>query len=207
MWGPAALPESVVLAIVLKYLPLLQVAAVIVASGILSVNIARELYDTEKHTTIPPGEEEPTTFTKLKYTSVRAGLARENFRFLSNAIYLLLITLLAALFISLAVEIFIRALEFWGKRGRAAGLECLGGGFYAFLFCEFSTVARDAAEQARQGQANEGTFPVGIIMFWLLLFGAVLIVGLGVAVRTVVNIRADHSPEDDGPNLGDHLTS
>jgi uncharacterized membrane protein YccF (DUF307 family) len=179
------------LGIVLKYLPLLQVAAVVVASGILSIGISRELFETERYTITPPGLD-PVDVTRLKYTTRRAAVARDNFRFLTDAIYVLLTTLLLALFISIGTEALILALKFWGNSGKAAGETCFVGGFYKFLFCEFSTVARDAAEQTRRGVENEMSFPVGAIMFWLLLFGGVLIVGLGMAVRTVVNIRADH---------------
>ena len=180
------------LSIVLKYLPLLQVAAVIVASGILIVNITRELFETERTIVAPPGLD-PVTLTRLKYTSPQAAAARDNFRLLANAIYVLLMTLLAALFVSVAIEAGVIALDAWGASGKAAGLSCFGRGFYNFLFCEFSTVARDAAEQARRSIAHEAPFPVGTIMFYLLLFGAVLIVGLGIAVRTVVDIRARHA--------------
>lgn len=180
------------LSIVLKYLPLLQVAAVIVASGILIVNITRELFETERTTVFPPGAADPVTLTRLKHTSSQAAVARDNFRLLTNAIYVLLMTLLAALFVSIAVEAGVIFLEYWGSSGRAGGQSCFGRGFYNFLFCEFSTVARDAAEHARRSMVNEVPFPIGAIMFWLLLFGAVLIVGLGMAVRTVVDIRANH---------------
>jgi hypothetical protein len=181
------------LSIVLKYLPLLQVAAVIVASGILIVTITRELFETERTTVFPPGSTDPVTLTRLKYTTSQAAIARDNFRLLTNAIYVLLMTLLTALFVSIAVEAGVIFLDYWGSSGKAAGASCFGRGFYAFMFCEFSTVARDAAEQARRGIANEAPYPVGAIMFWLLLFGAVLIVGLGIAVRTVVDIRANHT--------------
>jgi hypothetical protein len=180
------------LGIVLKYLPLLQVAAVVVASGILSLNVMRELFDTVEIEVKPPGGLPPTTATRLKYTTRQAAVARDNFWLLSDAIYVLLTTLLVALFVSVAVEAVILALNFWGNTGKAAGHGCLGSGFYRFLFCEFSTTARDAADQARRGVENELTYPVGAIMFWLMLFGGVLIVGLGMAVRTVVDIRANH---------------
>ena len=181
------------LGIVLKYLPLLQVAAVIVASGILSMSIMRELFDTEEIKVHPPGGLPSTSATRLKYTTRQAAIARDNFCLLADAIYVLLTTLLVALFVSVAVEASILALNFWGNTGKAVGESCFGKGIYRFLFCEFSTVARDAADHARRGVEHELTYPVGAIMFWLMLFGGVLIVGLGMAVRTVVDIRANHA--------------
>jgi hypothetical protein len=176
------------LAIVLKYLPLLQVATVIVASGILTVGLTRELYENEKYTIRPPGLG-PVEVTRLKYTTTQAAVARENFRLLVGMIYLLLVTLLACLFAFVALETTYETVGYW-RGGREAGASCFDNNFYRFLLCEIATVAHDAAEQTKR--AGELTFPMGILMLYLLLFGGVLILGLGMAVRTVVDIRANH---------------
>lgn len=179
------------LSLVLKYLPLIQVAAVIVASGVLIVNISRELFETERRSLFPPGARAPETVIMLKYTTTQAIVARANFRLLNIAIYVLLVTLLSFLFISIGYEIGTHFLAFWGSTGRAAGESCFGRGFYNFLFCEMSPVARDVADHAKQVREIP---PLSAVMFWVLLFGGVLIVGLGMAVRTVVEIRANHKP-------------
>lgn len=177
------------LGIVLKYLPLLQVAAIIVASGILTVGITRELFEHEKYPVAPPGMA-PTEMTRLKYTTPQAAVARENFRLLVGLVYQLLVTLLGCVFLFVAVEVGVQEVLARWSSGRAPGATCFDGSLYKFLLCEFATIARDASEQAKRD--GDLTYPMGILLLYLLLFGSVLILWLGMAVRTVVDIRANH---------------
>ena len=179
------------LGLALKYLPLLQVAAVIVASGILTVGITRELFEDAKHTLTPPGHD-PESVTMLKYTTNQAEAARQYFRLLAEFIYMLLFTLLVILFSLAAVESIYLAIEYWGVVGRAADASCFGEGLQRFFLCELATIARDAAEQAQRGPRSDWGYPIGILLFYLLLVGGVMLLCLGMAVRTVVNIRANH---------------
>ena len=179
------------LGLVSKYLPLLQVAAVIVASGILTVGITRELFDDAKHTVTPPGLD-PESVTLLKYMTNQAEAARHAFLLLSEFIYLLLLTLLGILFVLAAFESFYLAAENWGIVGMAADAGCFSQGVQKFLLCELATIARDAAEQAQRGATSDRGYPIGVLLFYLLLVGSVLLLYLGMAVRTVVRIRSSH---------------
>jgi hypothetical protein len=179
------------LGLVLKYLPLLQVAAVIVASGILTVAITRELFDDVKQMVTPPGLD-PESVTLLKYTTNKAEAARKNFRLLSDFIYILLCTLLGILFFFAATESLYLAIEYWGIEGKAPDASCFGQGLPRWLTCEIATIAREAAEQAQRGAKSDWGYPVGVVLFYLLLVGSVLLLFLGMAVRTIVDIRANH---------------
>ena len=94
---------------------------------------------------------------------------------------------------ALAVEAGILFMEWWGESGKSAGQDCWGKRFYQFLACELAPDVRDVAASARQGQGYALTYPVGTMMFWLLLFGGTLILALGLIVKRVIDIRADYS--------------
>jgi hypothetical protein len=179
------------LALVFKYLPLLQVAALIVASGILTVSITRELFEDAKHTVTPPGHD-PENVTMLKYMTNQAEEARKYFRLLAEFVYFVLFVLLLLLFGFLSVEAIYDASEHWGLIGKAPDASCVNDSWAQFLKCELATIAHEAAEQAQRGTESDWGFPIGIILFYLLLAGGILLLCLGMAVRTVVDIRAKH---------------
>ena len=177
--------------LVLKYLPLFQVGAVIVGSGILSLAIAAELYDVEQVTLTPPGGPAPITFSRYKYRSPNAQFAREDFYALSDVVYVVLLTLLLILSFSLVLEGGIQLAEAWGS---SSGGERIEGchpsqGFYRFMFCQLTPLARDASEAARDSQ-QKLVYPVGVFFSWVMIFSALLIFWFGVTVRRVVRIRA-----------------
>jgi hypothetical protein len=180
------------LGLVSKYLPLLQVAALIVASGILIIGITRELFDDAKRLVTPPGLD-PENVTVPKYTTNQAEAARKYFRLLSEFVYMLLFTLLVILFVLAGVESLYLAIESLGIAGRAPDASCFGQGIKKLLLCEIATVAREAAEQAQRGAKSDWGYPIGVLLFYLLLVGSLLLLCLGMAVRTVVRIRANHS--------------